>query len=99
MAICTWCTQEMLTATSCAVEALHRSGVAYPLPRYGDELRYVRPPPSNRRCGDCGVLPGGFHHLGCDVAECPSCGWQLISCDCRYDEDGPDEEDAEELAS
>lgn len=99
MAICTWCTQEMLTARTCAVEVLHRSGVAYQLPRYGAELRYGRPLPPGRRCGDCGVLPGAFHHLGCDVAECPLCGQQLISCDCHYDEDGPEEEDVDDLAS
>src|SRR4051794_7171666 len=38
------------------------------------------------RCHDCGVEPGGLHHLGCDVQRCPSCGDQLICCDCPWDE-------------
>lgn len=33
-------------------------------------------------CHDCNVVPGQFHHLGCDVESCPMCGHQLISCDC-----------------
>jgi hypothetical protein len=27
-------------------------------------------------CHDCGVRPGGFHHLHCDVERCPKCGAQ-----------------------
>jgi hypothetical protein len=96
MAICTWCTQEMLTAMSCSVEVLHHSGVAYALPRYGDEMRSGRWPRPGGRCGDCAVLPGGFHHLGCDAAECPCCDGQLLSCGCRYDEDGPDEDEEDQ---
>jgi hypothetical protein len=43
--------------------------------------------PTNR-CHDCDVLPGGFHHRGCDMEECPRCGHQLLSCDCHpYDDD------------
>jgi hypothetical protein len=34
------------------------------------------------RCHDCFVEPGGFHHSGCDVGQCPRCGGQLITCDC-----------------
>ena len=42
------------------------------------------------RCGDCGVKQGGWHHLGCDIEECPRCGWQLLSCSCWF----ADSEDA-----
>jgi hypothetical protein len=41
------------------------------------------------RCVDCGVEKGAWHHLGCDMEECPRCGWQLISCGCWFD-DGDD---------
>ena len=38
---------------------------------------------SSGRCPDCGVGPGEFHKTGCDIEQCPYCGWQLISCRCR----------------
>lgn len=34
-------------------------------------------------CHDCDAAPGEYHQLGCDVEQCPYCGFQLISCDCR----------------
>ena len=86
MAICTWCEQEMMEGNSCSVEALHLGGIAIPLLRYGREARYRSRRPV--RCGDCGVRAGGYHHLGCDLAECPSCGNQLLTCECCYDEQG-----------
>lgn len=61
--------------------------------RYGAESGWVgrmRGP-----CGDCGVKRDGWHHPGCDLQQCPRCRGQMLSCDCRYDEDG-DEPDTDE---
>jgi hypothetical protein len=91
VAVCTWCDREMLTAPTCTVGVLHQRGVPVDMVRYGGEFwRKWRP---SKRCGDCNVVPGGFHHLGCDMAECPICGEQQLMCGCSYDEDGPDDED------
>ena len=87
MAVCHFCDQEMNVAASCTVEVMHRNGSPVTMPRA------TRSWSRNGRCGDCGVKVGGFHHLGCDVARCPLCGRQMISCGCRYDEDPPDEDD------
>jgi hypothetical protein len=55
--------------------------------RWGDEQTDWDHGP---RCGDCAVLPGGVHHFGCDIEECPRCHGQLITCEC------PPPTDAEE---
>lgn len=97
MAICDDCEQEMRVAPSCVVTELHVDGKAYPLPRWGTERGWGRP---KGRCGDCGVQPGGAHHLGCDIARCPRCRGQLLSCGCPWDEFPPDDwEDDDELPS
>ena len=84
MAVCSWCHGEMTSAISCIVDAFHRNGRRFDMISFGDE-------PSRRtggdRCGDCGVVRGGWHHPGCDLQRCPACGHQLMSCGCRFDED------------
>ena len=39
---------------------------------------------NNRNCPDCGVKPSEEHHDQCDVAQCPNCGGQFISCECAF---------------
>ena len=90
MAVCSWCFAEMMTAQSCTVDAMHRQGVPVPMIPCGREFGW---PPATMRCGDCGVARGGWHHPGCDMQQCAVCGEQMLSCDCRFDEDGPDDDD------
>jgi hypothetical protein len=35
------------------------------------------------RCRDCNTPAGGLHHPGCDMEDCPVCGWQVLSCGCE----------------
>lgn len=93
MAVCDWCTSEMATAESCNVKMLHRGGVPTAMIRWGRERGWK----ASSRCGDCGVLPGRYHHPGCDVQQCPVCRGQMITCGCRFDEDGPEMDDEGEL--
>lgn len=84
MAICECCNKEMLTAKSCTFSKIgYRNGKSYNRIRYGEEEGWVNPP--SKRCGDCGVQPGGIHHDGCDLEICPKCENQLLSCDCGFD--------------
>jgi hypothetical protein len=85
MAICLDCDREMLTAPSCVVSTLHLAGAPFPLTPYGRDGTSA---PGGGRCGDCGVEPGGFHHLGCDLQRCPRCQRQLLTCGCPFDELG-----------
>lgn len=98
MAICEVCSQEMNTARSCEVTTINIDDVEYDLTPYGQETRFGWQAtgsnvPSDTRCHDCGVLVGSFHHPGCDVAECPRCHGQLITCDCLGDFDEDEEDD------
>ena len=94
MAICEDCTREMTLAASCDVRAVELVG-----------QRYLRIPyrprwptgASTMRCHDCGVRPGGYHHLGCDMERCPRCSGQLFCCDCWEDDtDASDESHVEQ---
>ena len=87
MAVCSWCHGEMEMPISCTVSAFHQNGRRFDLAPFGDDPDW---PSTREECGDCGAIRGGFHHPGCDIQRCPACGGQLISCGCRFDEDGPD---------
>jgi len=83
MAICDLCNHEMTTGASCNVEVLHQDGRPFSVPPYG---RRSSRRSTGRPCGDCGVRPGGQHHIGCDLQRCPACGGQMFGCGCRWDE-------------
>lgn len=93
MATCQDCTHEMLDSISCTVADLVIDGRPYPRRRCASWSRTDR-----TACGDCGAPHGGFHHLGCDLEDCPRCGQQLISCGCM-DADDDDEDDIPHLRS
>ncbi|HTA46385.1 MAG TPA: hypothetical protein VK789_28275 [Bryobacteraceae bacterium] len=87
MAICENCKQEMTTADGCTADRIQftpdgKKATVHDRNRYGKETRYP-PPDPGRRCHDCGVSVGQFHHPGCDVEECPRCCRQLLSCPCN----------------
>ena len=84
MAVYSLCEREMLEAGSCLSSKLSwlpRRGkvVDYERIRNGEEKRYGE----SSKCHDCGVMPDGYHHPGCDIEECPRCGCQLILCRCN----------------
>lgn len=73
-----FCGQEMKTALSCRQYLIRYADGEDVVPtRHGNEERLDAMPYGNR-CSDCGVEMGGIHHPGCDWAECPRCGEQLM---------------------
>jgi hypothetical protein len=59
------------------------NGREYPRVPYGDDGWDASKP-----CHDCAVIRGQFH-VGpvCDVEQCPCCGGQVLSCDCKHEGD------------
>lgn len=86
MAKCQDCKQEMLRVDGCTFPLLHWTSTDesiafdYARIRNGQEKFGAF---SVGRCHDCYVRSGNYHHLGCDVEECPRCGNQWISCECH----------------
>ena len=81
MTACPRCMREMLASVSCNPDPFIIGGEVFePLP-WSNERRFGRAP-ANFACRDCGTPPGGIHHHGCDVEECPVCHGQAITCGC-----------------
>jgi hypothetical protein len=57
------------------------TGKSYSVIRFGSEPDDW-PGYGATACPDCAVAPGGIHHFGCDIEQCPRCREQFITCDC-----------------
>ena len=57
------------------------NGKLYNRVRYGEEKEDWNA--DKMPCHDCRVIKGQFHVVGCDVEQCPVCGGQAISCECK----------------
>lgn len=90
MATCAVCHRVMLVANTCVHAAIEIQGTSYVRIRYGQETLWDGSSSSlPERCWDCGVAPGGLHHLHCEVEQCPKCGAQLIACACSAEPTRP----------
>jgi hypothetical protein len=106
VAVCKYCDQETNTADGCVKMPVKTvDGEMEPIP-YGSESRDEPPRPGQRhhgvligdppRCHDCCVLPGHYHHVGCDWEECPRCHGQYIGCQWEPVEEASETESTQE---
>ena len=96
MAKCEACGREMLTAKGCAFKYVKTTdGKYYKRLKFGEEGWAYE----SERCGDCGAMPGNYHHPGCDIERCPICGCQLLSCSCDIEAFITKLEDAEKISA
>ena len=91
-AICEACHKPMSPGNGCDMEWLEFGEKCYRRRiKYGDGFeRVLGALEKDRRCHDCNVAVGQYHHIGCDMEQCPICHMQLISCYCGEDEDKKD---------
>ena len=82
MSKCKLCNNEMsdFNTISCTRKLIGVNGEQYPVALYENSNDIDR-------CHDCNVLKGQSHHVGCDMERCPNCGEQLISCDCKIEDE------------
>lgn len=75
---CPACKQAYATSTGCT-----HNVIAYREPN-GETVERAAVPydHTGRVCHDCGAEHRNTHHVQCDAAECPSCGGQLLCCEC-----------------
>lgn len=84
MANCFRCENDMLDVDGCASDRyILMEGEKFdPIP-YGDGHHFEDTEfEAEGRCHDCGVIPGEYHHPGCDMETCPRCNGQYFVCDC-----------------
>ena len=94
MATCSACHEDMSVADTCAANVVvtYKDGSTEPGRPYD-------PAPSagpEKRCHDCNVTRGSFHHPGCDMEICPRCDWPIVSCECAFSGDEDETEDEED---
>lgn len=80
--LCDTCSGYFMDAESCTAD-----GIRFPDGHVSEAIPYGSESikRDDDRCPDCGVERDGFHHPGCEVAECPRCGEPLVDCGCLAD--------------
>ena len=84
-AICKECNLEMKPDNGCKCSTIICNGTKFERIKAGDNEDFIPDMEENEYCHDCNVGIGQYHHFGCDAERCPSCGEQLIGCDCEIE--------------
>lgn len=76
---CSLCNQPLPQIEGCCCQSVQCNGVSLPRICFGDEEYNW----GTRRCADCGVHKGSFHHENCSCEICPMCGELILLCNCE----------------
>ena len=80
--LCKACGKDMNASAGCNCGEIFVDGIKYDRIKVAAENDLFGKKPKGFRCHDCNSEAGHFHHWNCDAERCPSCGLQLLSCDC-----------------
>jgi hypothetical protein len=86
MAVCPTCQGEMMEGISCLPDPIRIGDEFFEPIRWGAE-RENRGSVVDVACRDCATPPGGVHHPGCCLEQCPACRGQALGCPCFGDPD------------
>lgn len=76
-AVCDLCGQAMAPGTGCVPHGY--SSHAEDPPTIASPYRPT--PEMADPCHDCNAPAGAYHHAGCDMERCPTCGLQAMMCE------------------
>lgn len=84
MAKCSLCNREKGLSDSCIKHFIRIEGVFYDAQPYKakNKTLYEIHNKIKKRCPYCGVIEGGYHHVGCIFEICPKCFKFWLSCNC-----------------
>ncbi|MCB9481990.1 MAG: hypothetical protein H6680_09265 [Desulfobacteraceae bacterium] len=84
MAKCSLCGREKSLSQSCLKHFIRIDGVFYEALPYKPRNKTLYEIHNNvkKRCPHCGVIEGGYHHVGCIFEVCPKCLRFWLSCNC-----------------
>jgi hypothetical protein len=75
---CKWCGRDINEASGCGKQPVVGHNQRWDRYSFGKEDNYN----GEKKCPDCCVTKGNFHHVHCGVEMCPRCRGKIAVCGC-----------------
>lgn len=79
---CQGCGHSPQDSNGCPISFLFKHRKPFQRIKYGREKDLIVRP---FECPSCGCQKGTFHHVDCDVEECPKCASKIVHCSCHLE--------------